>query len=80
MARPAQRSQPAIAIGYARRSLRAMAGRSIESGRQTGLRTNGMRGDSTVAVSICRPTRSGSCLSLALPARTKQFDTLTQYA
>ena len=38
-----QRSQPAIAIGYARRSLRAMAGKSIESGRQIGLRTNGMR-------------------------------------
>src|ERR1700722_16741096 len=38
-----QRSQPAIAIGYARRSLRAMAGKSIESGQQTGLRTNGMR-------------------------------------
>jgi len=38
-----QRSQPAIAIGYARRSLRAMAGKSIESGQQTGLRINGMR-------------------------------------
>jgi hypothetical protein len=38
-----QRSQAAIAIGYARRSLRAMAGKSIESGQQTGLRINGMR-------------------------------------
>ena len=36
-----QRSQPAI--GCARRSLRAMAGKSIESGQQAGLRINGMR-------------------------------------
>ena len=38
-----QRSKPVIAIGYARRSWRAMAGTSIESGQQTGLRTSGMR-------------------------------------